>query len=304
MRRGLRLAFGVACAVSASAPAARGGDPKAECLSAADQGQSLRDDGKYRRAHDAFATCSRDACPKVVARSCAQWLRQLDDATPTVVLGAKDDAGGDLTSAHVTIDGEPLTDALDGKPQPIDPGEHTLRFTRPGSDPAESRVVVRAGDKNRPVVVTLHAAAAQPPIAPPAPASPPEAQQPSIFTTRNVTVAMLGVLGAAAVGGGAYFLSQSGSQSSTASSLRSGLPSDACTLDPSSSTCVQLKNAIDTQHSDTSIGITMLAGGGVLLVGAAVSWFAWPTPSDDKTGVRVAPELSPGHASLGVSGSF
>jgi hypothetical protein len=303
MARGSLLAVGVACAVSASAPPARGGDPKAECLAAADQGQSLRDDGKYRRAHDAFVTCSNDACPKVVARSCAQWLRQLDDASPTVVLGAKDGAGADLTTAHVTIDGEPLTEALDGKPQPIDPGEHTLRFTRPGSNPAETHVVVRAGEKNRPVVVTLRAAAQTPAVAP-EPTTSAEPQQPSIFTTRNVTVAMLGVLGAAAVGGGAYFLSQSGSQSSTASGLRSGLPSDACTLNPSSPTCVQLKNAVDTQHSDTTIGVAMLVGGGVLLVGAAVAWFAWPAPGDEKTGLRVVPGLGPGRASLGVAGSF
>jgi hypothetical protein len=298
-----RLSLAVACAALLSAPAARGADPKAACLTAADQGQSLRDDGKYRRAHDAFVTCSSDDCPKVVARSCAQWLRQLDDATPTVVLGAKDDAGADVTTAHVTIDGQPLTDALDGKPQPIDPGEHTLRFARDGFDPAETHVVVRAGEKNRAVMVSLHGTA--PKTETPEPAKPPEPQQASLFTTRNVTVVMLGVLGAAAVGGGVYFLSQSGSQSSTASGLRSGLPSDACTLNPSSSTCVQLKNAVDTQHSDSTIGASMLVGGGVLLVGAVVAWLAWPSSDEPaKTGVRVQPGLSPGLATLGMSGSF
>src|ERR1700722_6810474 len=138
MRRGLLLALGIACGLVPRA--ARGADPKAECLAAADQGQSLRDDGKYRRAHDAFVTCSRDACPKVVSRSCVQWLRQLDDATPTIVLGAKDDTGADLTTANVTIDGQPLAESLDGKPLPVDPGEHVLHFERSGSDPVDVRV--------------------------------------------------------------------------------------------------------------------------------------------------------------------
>ena len=94
---GLRGGRGVR-GLRSSAPPARCRPQGRGRLAAADQGRSLRDDGKYRRAHDTFVTCSSDACPKVVARSCAQWLRQLDDATPTVVLGAKDEGGANLTT--------------------------------------------------------------------------------------------------------------------------------------------------------------------------------------------------------------
>jgi hypothetical protein len=302
MRRGLLLAFGVACVVAASAPAARAADAKAECLAAADQGQSLRDDGKYGKAHVAFATCARDVCPKVVARSCTQWLRELDETTPTLVLGAKDAAGNDVPSAHVTLDGEPLTDVLDGKPLPVDPGEHLLRFTRPGSDPAESRVVVRAAEKNRAVTVTLVATS----VAPPAQEPTPQSAGPSLLTPRNVTAGALVVLGIAAVAGGAYFLSQSGSESNTASGLRSGLASDQCTLTPGTSTCTQLKSAVDSQHTDSALGVSLLACGGALFAGGIVAWLVWPKPADaDRTGVRwIAPTVGVSGAAMAVGGAF
>jgi hypothetical protein len=280
----------------------RAADAKVECLAAADQGQSLRDDGKYRKAREAFATCARDACPKVVARSCSQWLRETDDATPTLVLGAKDAAGSDVASAHVTLDGEPFTDALDGKPLPVDPGEHVLAFTRPGCDPVETRVVVRAAEKNRAVTVTL--AVTQ--TAPATPEPSPEPAGSPLLTPRNVTAGALVVVGLAAVAGGAYFLAQSGSQSNTASGLRTGLASDQCTLTPGSSTCTQLKSAVDAQHTDSALGVTLLAGGGALFAGGIVAWLVWPKAGDaEHTGVRwIAPGVGTAGATIAVGGAF
>jgi hypothetical protein len=306
MRRGLLLAFGVACAVASSAPPAAlalAADVKTECLAAADQGQSLRDDGKYGKAHDAFSTCARDVCPKVVARSCTQWLRELDDATPTVVLGAKDAAGNDVPRAHVTLDGEPLTDVLDGKPLPVDPGEHVLRFTLPGSAPAESRVVVRAAEKNRAVTVTFAATSVAPP---PGPAQPAEAPDAPLMTPRNVTAGALTVLGVAGVAVGAYFLSQSGSESNTASGLRAAIPSYQCTLTPGSSTCTQLKSAVSSQSTDSAVGATLLVTGGVLVVGAVVAWIVWPKPvAAEQTGVRwIAPTVGASGGAIAVGGTF
>ena len=285
-------------------------DTKAECVAAADQGQSLRDDGKYRRARDAFATCARDVCPKVVVQQCSQWLHDLDAAMPTVVLGAKDDGGNDVASAHVTIDGQPLTETLDGKPVPVDPGVHAMRFEHPGSQPAEANVVIRAGEKNREISVTLHAL----PTAAPetsAPASAPSAAAPEsppgtpFFTARNTTALVLVVAGLGAIAGGAYFVSQSSSESNTASSLRSQLgANDACTVNPSDSRCASLKSAVDSQHSDTTVGAVLLAAGGAAVVGGVVAWLVWPK-SEPSSPVS-APEVGvgPGRVTLGVSGSF
>lgn len=82
---------------------------KEACLSAADEGQSLRDDAKHMLAREQFLACAREVCPRIVRDQCTEWLRQLDEATPTVVFGAKDDCGNDVTSARVTSDGKLVT---------------------------------------------------------------------------------------------------------------------------------------------------------------------------------------------------
>jgi hypothetical protein len=306
MMRASLLAAAVVLSLGAASPLARAADTKAECIAAADQGQSLRDDGKYTRAREEFATCARETCPKVVAHSCNQWLHETDEATPTVVLGAKDAAGQDLTNAQVTMDGSSFAESLDGKPVQVDPGQHLFRFTRPGSDPAQASVVLRAGEKNRVVGVTLNptvTAAVEPPASPP-PAGERE-PGPSFLSARNVTALSMLVLGGAAIGGGVYFLAQSGSQSGTASSLRGSMPDYACTDAPTSTACQQLSSAVDSQHRDATVGTVMVVGGGVLAAGAVVAWIVWPKQEPTTTGLRlVTPVLRPGAASLELEGGF
>jgi hypothetical protein len=305
MMRASLLAAAVALSFGVASPLARAADTKAECIAAADQGQSLRDEGKYTRARESFARCASDTCPKVVARSCNQWLHETDEATPTVVLGAKDEAGQDLTNAQVTLDGKPFAEALDGKPAQVDPGQHVFRFTRAGSEPAEATVVLRAGEKNRVVGVSLKppaASTAEPPPPPPAGEREPGS---SFLSARNVTALSMVILGGAAIGGGAYFLGQSGSQSSTATNLRSGMPSNACTDTPTSTACQQLGSAVDSEHRDSTVGTVMVVGGGVVVAGAVLVWVAWPKPAETKTGLRVVtPVIRLGGASLELEGAF
>jgi hypothetical protein len=308
MKRAPLLAAAIGVGTLATPPA-HGADAKSDCIAAADQGQSLRDDGKYRGARDAFTSCARDVCPRLVQRSCIEWLGQLEDAMPTVVLGAKDESGSDLARAHVTVDGEPLTEVLDGKPLPLDPGQHVLSFERGGSGAASTRVVLRAGEKNRAVTVTLRtspdAAIASPsPSAEPAPDQTPHA---SFFTAGHVTALSLLVAGGAAIGVGAYFLGQAGGDADTASGIRGTIPPDACTRDASSAPCQSLSAAVDAHYRDETLAAVMLVGGGVLVVGAAVAWLAWPKAADERpaTGVRwVAPGVAQGGPSLVVGGAF
>ena len=46
----------------------------------------------------------------------------------TLVLGARDPKGNDIDGTRVLLDGAVLVDHLDGKPVPVDPGEHTIVF--------------------------------------------------------------------------------------------------------------------------------------------------------------------------------
>jgi hypothetical protein len=298
----------VVLALSLAPSTAHAGDAKTECIGAADQGQSLRDTGKYRQAREAFAVCSRDVCPKVVARSCADWLRELDAATPTVVLGARDEHGADVAGVTVSVDGAPLPGALDGQPVPMDPGAHVLRFTRPGSEPGEERVVLRVGEKNRAVTVTLRPSApAAPPVDGIAPA--PEGGHASVSGARAATALSMLVLGGVGIAGGAVLFGQSGSQSSTAAGLRSSMPSYACTDAPSSAPCQQLGSAVDAQHRDATLGAVLVAGGGALLVGGVVAWFLWPrseaTHEPSTTGrLTISPFVAGRTEGVSLGGAF
>lgn len=140
---------GLAFATATSAAGSAHADDKQQCLTASDQGQSLRDEGKYRRAREAFATCSRSVCPTIVQRDCVKWLADLEATSPSVVVSAKDDKGNDLMAVKVTVDGAPLASTLDGRPVLVDPGEHTFKYETDGFPPVEERVVIHAGEKSR-----------------------------------------------------------------------------------------------------------------------------------------------------------
>ena len=155
-----RLSRGAAAMVAVAAfglasPQRAYADEKEACVNASEQAQTLRDDGKFRQARAALMTCGRDVCPAIVRRDCEKWLTELDAAQPTVVLGARDPNGSDVPGARVKLDGAPLLDRLDGRPVPVDPGEHVFRYEGAGSTPVEQRVVVRVGEKNRSLTAIL-----------------------------------------------------------------------------------------------------------------------------------------------------
>lgn len=150
------LGFAAATSVASGARA----DEKQQCLTASDQGQSLRDEGKYRRAREAFATCARPVCPAIVQHDCVKWLADLEATSPSVVINAKDDKGNDLMAVKVTVDGAPLASTLDGRPVLVDPGEHTFRYETDGFPPVEEHVVIHAGEKSRVLTVQFGTPAA------------------------------------------------------------------------------------------------------------------------------------------------
>lgn len=142
---GLGLAL---CASSADAA----DSVKRECAQSATQGQRLRDDGKPLAARAQFLACARAACPVVIRSHCGRWLEEAGAAVPTVVVRARAGATGhrvDVTDVEVDADGAIAAPSLDGKPLPLEPGEHTLRYVRAGSPAVEERVLLVAGEKNR-----------------------------------------------------------------------------------------------------------------------------------------------------------
>jgi hypothetical protein len=158
------IAVGVMLAL---APSEARADDVDACVEGADKAQQLRDQAKLVEARQQLISCASSSCPAAVSKQCAKWLQEVDDAIPSVALRVRSPAGADVTDAQVTLDGAPRPDALEGKPIRLDPGAHKFTFKR-GDETADATIVLRAGERNRLVDVTLVApAAAAVVVAPP-----------------------------------------------------------------------------------------------------------------------------------------
>jgi hypothetical protein len=289
--------FAAMLAVCASARAQEAPpDEKLQCVKAAEAGQNQRDDGHYRAARESFLACSQSTCPPVIVRSCSQWLHDMQEVVPSLVLGAKDDRGNDLVDAKVMLDGQPLTGALEGKPIEADSGEHVLRFERDGSIPSEQKVVLRAGEKARAVTVVLHSIAAPGPSEqkPPPPSG-------GRGIVRIASAASLAVAAVAAGGVGAAFLVESNQARGDAENIRNSLPSSNACTGVSSDRCSSLNNKVNAQYGDLNLSTGLFAAAGVLAAGALITWIAWPRDPPSAT-AWIAPAT--GGATVGISGSF
>lgn len=137
---------------------------KKACIDVHERAQELRQAGRLVAARDELTTCSAATCPALIRTDCAQWLLEVDDTMPTIVLGARDASGADLADVTVKCDGHEIATRLDGRVVPLDPGEHVLHFEHGRSPPVETHVVVREGERARPVVAEFQA-----PVSPPRP---------------------------------------------------------------------------------------------------------------------------------------
>jgi hypothetical protein len=285
------------------------------CLSSADQGQSLRDDGKYSSAREQFATCSRDVCPKLVHDQCSEWLHQLDEAMPTVVLGVKDDHGADVVTARAFADGKLIAPSLDGKPVALDPGSHDIRFERDA--PAQSvsmHVVLRTGEKNREVMTAFPAVEGQAPPASeapaPSPSSPttPEVPEGSSTSSNGRTITSLALLGGGVVGVGlgVFFGLASQSDKNQAGLLRGVVGTGGCPTPSTNANCQQLSDKVDAQNREALVSDVLYVAGGVLAAGALVTWLLWPKSVEERhaSAAWVAPMLGPASAGVRVGGAF
>jgi hypothetical protein len=178
------------------APASRAlADTVEACATASEEGQVLRDRGELRDARALLVKCAAETCPAVIRKDCAEWLEAVDRRMPSITPRARDDQGRDQTDVRVLADGELLADKLDGRSIAIDPGPRRLRFERAGSPAVEHSIVVREGEKARPIDVVFGA--------PPAAARPPA---PTGGGGLHIPVASWILGGVAVVGGGGFAL--------------------------------------------------------------------------------------------------
>jgi hypothetical protein len=264
------------------AASAQDPDKKLACIADAEAGQESRDVGKYALARAQFQRCLDPACPSVVRENCGRWYQQVVDSTPTIVPSATRPGQEDV-NARVFADGVLVAGRLDGRPVPLDPGPHDLRFEGDRGEIVTVHLLLRAGDSNR--VVNAEFPSHRPP------ASATEAPPSRPASSRARVIASLSVLGAglAGVGLGMGFGLASQGDANQAATLRASLASSGCGASTALPTCGALASAVGDQRRDGTISVVGYAAGGALIGAAAIAWIAWPHAPSAKTGLTVLP---------------
>ncbi|MBS2020631.1 MAG: hypothetical protein JST00_47695 [Deltaproteobacteria bacterium] len=154
-----RFVFGLSVAIASLATVAHA-DPV--CINAYEQAQTLRKDGKLVSAKAQAAICAHSDCPALLAKDCGRWLTELEASTPTVVFDARTPNGGERTDVRVKVDGTQVAPHIDGKAVPLDPGTKKIVFETDDASPVETTIVIKEGEKNRKVTLTVGSAAPAP----------------------------------------------------------------------------------------------------------------------------------------------
>ncbi|CAN5924259.1 hypothetical protein BH11MYX4_BH11MYX4_50270 [soil metagenome] len=136
---------------------ASGGRAQADsaCIAAYEQTQTLRKDGRPVAAKAQASICARDACPALLTKDCNKWLAELEVIIPSVILDPRAPSGGLRADVRVKLDGVAVAERIDGKPLVVEPGSHTFTFEADGAVPVERTLVLREGDKNKKLTVTM-----------------------------------------------------------------------------------------------------------------------------------------------------
>jgi len=124
------------------------------CVQAHTSGQREAKAGRFKAASELFASCvSEQGCPDAIRAECAEFYKGAEHSVPTLIFAALDERGGDLIQVRVSAEEQVLCETLDGRPIPVDPGEHHFKFELASGQVLESDVLVREGEKNRIVSV-------------------------------------------------------------------------------------------------------------------------------------------------------
>lgn len=113
-------------------------------------------ESKLLKARESLRTCLRSNCKSWMVSDCSKWLSEVETRIPTVVFGAKDPSGQDITSIKVTTPGGAvLVEQLDGRAIELEPGQHDFVFLSTDGTRVERHSLVREGEKAQSVIATF-----------------------------------------------------------------------------------------------------------------------------------------------------
>jgi hypothetical protein len=148
--------LGIVASLLSAAPAAWAEPPptREQCLASHGKSQESRLEGELIEARAQLRVCANPACPNVLRNECSAWLASVQQAIPSVIILAENEAG-DVLDVRVVVDGKVLTEKLDGTAFELDPGAHRFEFEIPGYPKQEQTIVVRQDEKRRAIRVVF-----------------------------------------------------------------------------------------------------------------------------------------------------
>jgi hypothetical protein len=150
-KRRASLAVSLALAVVAARPPAHAAasEQAAHCVATYDDALALKKQGELLAARSRFTQCTLPSCPGPVRDECAEQVRGLGTMIPSVVPAARTRDGRELVDVQVQVDGQLLTERIDGRAHRLDPGPHEFRFAAAGETPRVVSVVLAEGERLR-----------------------------------------------------------------------------------------------------------------------------------------------------------
>jgi hypothetical protein len=276
-------------------------------LSAEKSGHPLDALAHFRQvSHEAASDTDRASAQKHVDALLAQ-LSRIDVQAPSGTSFVLD--GTDVVATA------PLADPLD-----VVVGHHVVVAKLAAGASKTSEVDAIAGhvahvtftaDAPPPVAAVVSPAlAASPTEAQPlAPLAPPPPDQPAtsqpFWTPRTMTAVTLASGAVVATGFGVVFGLESQHNKSSASAFQQKDGQGGCSVvAPPNADCPTWNDAVNAQNRDANISNALYFTGGVLALGAVVSWFFWPKHGHAASSAWVMPEVGQGRAGVGAGGRF
>jgi hypothetical protein len=153
----LALASGAVGAAPTPAAGTKGADSsrpsRTECLDAHHNAQELKRGGKLVEAREQLLVCSSGTCPGALITDCGNWMTEVEQMTPSVVLVVRLD-GKETSSGKLFVDDRPVVDATHAVA--LDPGRHSIRAELPPFDPSEETIMMPEGQRMRLVSIEFH----------------------------------------------------------------------------------------------------------------------------------------------------
>jgi hypothetical protein len=187
----MRIAAAVVALLTAAGTASadrRSERPDQVCQRAYRSATDLEKGGQLIEARGQLEICAQSSCGRFLEHACTLGLDRLESDTPTVIPVVLDADGEPVAEVRVTMDGELLTDEVNGLALAIDPGVHQFTVAVGDDRPVARRLVISEGRRNRKIVFRLQAAGSRSEQSPAAPHRQRPARSAAISTVAGPTV--------------------------------------------------------------------------------------------------------------------